>query len=337
MRKNVTLITGAAGEVGSSLVEKLINKSTEHLVTVDLGTIPCANKKRHTHIQGDILDDSLLEQLDTDYELETIFHLAAVLSTKAEASPEIAHFVNVEGTRKLLQLASQQSQWRDKAVRFLFPSSIAVYGLPTIETKKQYSLIREWDWLSPTTMYGCNKLYCELLGRYLSRHYKQLSEDKFRKIDFRCVRFPGLISALTLPTGGTSDYAPEMLHAAAKGEPYHCFVAPDVRIPFMAMPDAVNSLLELAKAPMASLTQHVYNVTSFSMSAAEIREIVISAFPKAHIDFQPDQRRQAILETWPEDIDDSKASQDWNWSPQYDQHRAFNQYLIPHIRKRYSE
>ena len=137
-------------------------------------------------------------------------------------------------------------------------------------------------------MYGCNKLYCEHLGRYYADHYKQLAAETLAgRIDFRCVRFPGLISAVTVPSGGTSDYAPEMLHAAAQGKPYACFVRPDTRIPFMAMPDAVEALLALAAAPRETLTAAVYNVGAFNPSAEEIRRRVLEAFPGASVAFQP--------------------------------------------------
>lgn len=336
MRKKVTLITGAAGEVGTSLVQRLLQNTPRPLLTLDLTPLPYDVAADHTHVQGDILDESLLARLVAEYEVVTVYHLAALLSTRAEFTPETAHRVNVEGTLALLRMASEQSQWRGKPVQFIFPSSIAVYGLPTPEAKGRYSRVREWEWTNPTTMYGCNKLYCELLGRYLSRHYKQLSAEEPVMIDFRSVRFPGLISAITMPSGGTSDYAPEMLHAAAKGEPYRCFVEPHVRMPFMAMPDAANALVQLAAAPEDSLSQPVYNVTSFSLSAAEIRDLVLKAFPDAEIEFAPDVKRQAIVETWPADLDDTAASQDWKWKPDYDRERAFNDYLIPNIKKRYA-
>src|SRR6476661_11059084 len=117
----------------------------------------------------------------------------------------------------------------------------------------------------PTTMYGGNKLYCEQLGRYYAHHYKRLSADPVSgRVDFRSVRFPGLISAVTVPSGGTSDYAPEMIHAAARGEAYDCFVRPDTRIPFMAMPDAIEALLTLASAPRHRLTRSAYNLAAFN-------------------------------------------------------------------------
>jgi nucleoside-diphosphate-sugar epimerase len=335
MRKKVTLVTGAAGEVGTSLVQRLSETSPRTVLTLDLSPLPGTGSAGRVHVQGDILDASLLSRLVAEYEIECIFHLAALLSTRSEFTPEQAHRVNVEGTLELLRLASEQSQWRGEPVQFIFPSSIAVYGLPTLEAKSRYSRVREWEWTHPTTMYGCNKLYCELLGSYLSQHYKQLSAEKPVMIDFRSLRFPGLISAFTLPSGGTSDYAPEMVHAAAKGEPYRCFVAPEVQIPFMAMPDAIHALQMLAAAPKTSLSRLVYNVTAFSLTAAEVRDLVLSAFPEARIEFAPDRKRQAIVDTWPADLDDTAAHRDWKWEPEYDAERAFQEYLVPNIRKRY--
>jgi threonine 3-dehydrogenase len=184
-------------------------------------------------------------------------------------------------------------------------------------------------------MYGCNKLYCEQLGIYFSRYYRQLAAERPVMLDFRSVRFPGLISAFTVPSGGTSDYGPEMLHAAAKGESYACFVREDVRIPFMAMPDAVKSMLMLTEAPKEVLRRLVYNVTSFSLSAAEFKQRVIEAFPGAEISFKPDMKRQTIVDSWPADLDDSPARRDWDWQPDYDVDRSFSDYLVPNIRKRY--
>ncbi len=288
-----------------------------------------------THIQGDILDESLLARLISEYEFESIIHLAALLSTRAEFTPNQAHKVNVEGTRGLLQLAAEQSEWRGKPVKFIFPSSIAVYGLPDLETKTQYARVREWEWNTPRTMYGANKLYCEMLGIYFSEFYRQLAAEQPVMLDFRAIRFPGLISAFTVPSGGTSDYGPEMLHAAAKGEPYACFVREDVRIPFMAMPDAVTSLLKLNAAPTEAISQRVYNVTSFSLSAEEFKQEVIKYFPNAEIGYKPDLKRQTIVDSWSADMDDSAARRDWGWQPEYDLPRAFEEYLVPNIKKRY--
>jgi nucleoside-diphosphate-sugar epimerase len=332
------LVTGASGEMGHGLIQHLAKTGDHAVIAIDVRPIDeslrpmCA-----AAITGDILDHRLLERLQSEFEIHTIFHLAALLSTRAEFTPEAAHRVNVEGTMHLLRIAIEQSRWRGAPVKFLFPSSIAVYGLPSIERKKAAGRVREEEWNYPITMYGCNKLYCEHLGRYYSTHYRQLAADTERNgVDFRSIRFPGLISAETAPSGGTSDYAPEMIHAAAQGKPYACFVREDVRIPFMAMPDAINALLCLHGAPAGQLTRTVYNITSFNPSAGQIRDIVLSAFPGAQISFSPDDKRQAIVDTWPEDVDDSAARADWGFAPANDLKAAFSSYLIPGIRRRYA-
>jgi nucleoside-diphosphate-sugar epimerase len=218
----------------------------------------------------------------------------------------------------------------------VYPSSIAVYGLPDLDTRKRAGRVAEDDWNKPATMYGCNKLYCEQLGTYYARHYKQLAVDAVSRVDFRAVRFPGLISAFTVPSGGTSDYAPEMIHAAAQGEGYQCFVRPDTRIPFMAMPDGVEALLKLAAAPRERLSRTAYNVRAFNPSAEEIREVVVRAFPEADITWHIDEKRQGIVDSWPADVNDGAARRDWGFAPAYDFERAFREYLIPNIRERYA-
>lgn len=335
MRKKVALITGAGGEIGQALITSLAHKANQQLLTVDLRPLPPALAPLTTHFEGDILDKNLFARLTSEYDIDVIYHLAALLSTRGEFSPTLAHQVNVEGTLNLLQLAADQSQHRGEAVRFIFPSSIAIYGLPDLATKHQTPELREADWNHPTTMYGCNKLYCENLGIYFSQHYQQLAKARPTMLDFRALRFPGLISAFTVPTGGTSDYGPEMLHAAAKGVPYASFVREDSIIPFMAMPDGVTALLKLAEAPRANLSRLVYNVTSFSVTAVQIRDRVLASFPNAQISFAPDLSRQGIVDTWPAALDDSAARRDWGWQPAYDADRAFNEYLIPNIRQRY--
>ena len=335
MRKKAILITGASGEIGQALVNNLAENSTLPMVTLDLLALPENIRSKVVAIQGDIMDRGLLSRLVSEYEIDTIYHLAALLSTRSEFSPEMAHRVNVEGTLGLLQLAAEQSEWRGQGVKFIFPSSIATYGLPDLEAKMTYSKVREWEWNYPRTMYGCNKLYCEQLGIYFARYYRQLAVDRPVMLDFRCLRFPGLISAFTVPSGGTSDYGPEMLHAAARGEPYSCFVRQDVRIPFMAMPDAVKALTLLKNADQNDLRRQVYNVTSFSLSAAEFQQHVQRYFPSAQIDYKPDIQRQAIVDSWPSDLDDSAAQREWGWQPDFDVNRAFEEYLVPNIRKRY--
>ncbi|MFH1177715.1 MAG: NAD-dependent epimerase/dehydratase family protein [Acidobacteriota bacterium] len=333
LRKPVVLITGASGEIGHGLIERLAKDPNHPVITLDVKPLAGElGRLVQREFIGSILDAGLLDRMLVEYEVDLVFHLAALLSTRSEFSPAAAHQVNVEGTLNLLEFAQKQGESHGRPVVFLYPSSIAAYGLPDLATKAAAGRVTENEWTKPTTMYGCNKLYCEHLGRYYAKRYKQLAAEPLAgKVDFRCLRFPGLISAVTVPSGGTSDFAPEMIHAAAEGQPYACFVRPDTRIPFMAMPDGVEALLQLAAAPRARLNHTVYNVGAFNPSAAEVRELVLAAFPAAEISFVPDLKRQGIVDTWPADVDDNAARADWGYAPAYDLTRAFEEYLIPMI------
>jgi nucleoside-diphosphate-sugar epimerase len=338
MRKPVVLITGAGGEIGHGLIDRLAGNGDMPVITLDVRPLdPEVGRLVREEFLGSILDRNLLDRILAEYQVELVFHLAALLSTRSEFTPVTAHEVNVDGTLNLLEFAQKQGESHGHPVVFLYPSSIAAYGLPDLDTKARAGRVPESEWTKPTTMYGCNKLYCEHLGRYYAKRYKQLAPESLSgKVDFRCLRFPGLISAITVPSGGTSDYAPEMLHAAAQGKPYACFVRPDTRIPFMAMPDGVEALLRLATTPRSHLNHTVYNVGAFNPSAGEVRDLVVAAFPGADITFSPDLKRQGIVDTWPADVDDSAARTDWGYEPAYDLTRCFTDYLIPTIRKRYA-
>ena len=336
-RRPMVLVTGGSGEMAHGLIHRFAESGTVDVVALDVRPLdPEVTRRCAVSLTGDIRDRRLLERLRSEFEIHAIYHLAAILSTRAEFVPEAAHDVNVGGTLNLLQLAVEEARWHGHRVRFLFPSSIAVYGLPDVEAKRKAGPVAEDAWTLPITMYGCNKLYGEHLGRYYSRHYGQLAaEEEAHGVDFRAIRLPGLISAFTTPSGGTSDYAPEMLHAAAQGRPYACFVREDTRIPFMAMPDAVDALLALADAPVEGLAHPVYNVTAFNPSAGELADLVRSAFPETAITFAPDRRRQRIVDSWPEDVDDARARRDWGFRPRYDLDRAMREYLLPNIQRRY--
>ena len=321
MQEDITLITGANGEIGQALLRVL---KADRVLALDLNPLDPALAGYYLEfIQGDILDRALLEQLGRQFEIRRIYHLAAILSNQAESDPHLAHRVNVEGTMNLLNFGLAQSEQRP--VQFLFPSSIAVYGL---EAKEAHGPVGEEERLMPTTVYGAGKLYCERLGRHFTKHGSA-------QLDFRALRFPGLISAETLPAGGTTDYGPEMLHFAAAGRRYRCFVRPDTRLPFLVMPDAIRALQKLASA--TSLPRGAYNVTSFSPSAEELRQSVLEYFPSAEVSFEPDPDRQAMVDSWPAQIDDSAARRDWGWSPEYDLQRAFAEYLVPAVSDRYLE
>lgn len=338
MRRPGVLITGASGEIGHGLIERLAADGATTIVTLDVRALePDLGRLVHREIIGSITDTAALDRILAEFDIDHVYHLAAYLSTRSEFTPVTAHQVNVEGTMNLLEFAQKQGESHGRPVVFLYPSSIAAYGMPDADTKARAGKVTEELFNSPTTMYGCNKLYCEQLGRYYARHYKQLAAEPLAgKVDFRAVRFPGLISAVTVPSGGTSDYAPEMIHAAARGEAYACFVRADTRIPFMAMPDGVEVLLRLAAAPRERLSRTAYNVGAFNPSAGEVHDVVLRAFPGADISYKIDTKRQGIVDSWPADVDDSAARRDWDWTPAYDFDRAFSEYLIPTIRQRYA-
>ena len=339
VRKPVILITGANGEIGHGLIKAIAERNDFNIVAMDLDPLESDLKLMvQDAVTANILDTNMLERINAKYEISAIYHLAAILSSRAEFSPHIAHDVNVGGTLNLLKIAVEQASSQGKAVKFFFPSSIAVYGLGDADVKKNAGAITENEYCQPKTMYGCNKLYCEHLGRYFSKYYQRLSAvSSGGMIDFRTIRFPGLISADTVPSGGTSDYGPEMIHAVAQGEPYACFVRPDTTMPFMTMPDAISAMEKLMEADAQSLTRTVYHISSFSASAQDFADKISNLYEKGEISFKVSDKRQAIVDSWPSELDDTAARTDWGWEPEFDFDAAFDNYLVPEINKRYGE
>ena len=346
-RNGAILVTGAGGEMGHGLLEALAGEreariargeSSPAIVAIDLRDLPAGHRALCDEcFTGDVCAQ-LLERMLSSFEVGEIYHLAALLSTRSEFVPETAHSVNVGGTLNLLRLAAEEARTHGSPVRFFFPSSIAAYGLRDLDDKGAAGKVAEDSFLHPHTMYGCNKVTGENLGHYYENHYRKLANDRIdRPVDFRSIRFPGIISAETVPSGGTSDYGPEMLHAAARDEPYACFVRPDARIPFMTMPEAIDAIRRLMSAPKDGLTRNVYNVESFAPSAEEFLGEVKRHFPSVDTTFAPDVARQAIVDSWPEGCDDTAATRDWGWRPTYDLESAFSEYLVPRIRERYEE
>lgn len=330
------LITGANGEIGHGLIKELAKDSKNTIVALDLHELDKNLKSVVSKfIKADITNRKIIESSFAKHNFDLVFHLAALLSTSSEEDPAAAHHVNVDGAINTLSNAESFAHVNQKKVVFIFSSSIAVYGLPDLKTKAKAGKVKEEEYNLPATMYGCNKLYVELLGNYYARHYQKDKRTDKSYLDFRAVRFPGIISADTLPAGGTSDFGPEMLHTAARGQNYECFVRPDSKIPFMVMPDAVAALIQLSQAPKSSIRHHVYNVGGFAISAEGIAKYA-RKINKIKITYKPQPKRQAIVDSWPEDVDDSKARADWGWAPHFGERDAFMEYLIPAIKRRYS-
>ena len=338
-RHRSVLITGAAGEIGHGLVKGLRTHDDIRIVATDLKELPEATHDLCDDVHvGDVCDVGLMQQLIAMHEVTEIYHLAALLSTRAEHVPEVAHEVNVGGTFNLLKLAASHSASHGMDVKFILPSTIAIYGLDGPEAKREAGRLREGEFNLPKTMYGANKLYCEHLGRYYARHYRRLADDRgSARIDFRSLRLPGVIAAETKPSGGTSDFVPEMIHSAASGVPYDCFVREDACIPWMTMPECIESMLQIGRVDAGRLTQSVYNVASFRATAGEVAELVRAAFPGAEINFVIDEDRQGIVDSWPMDVDCTKAITDWGYTPRWTLSEAFDQYLVPTIRTQYAQ
>ena len=316
MRKPVVLITGAGGEIGHGLMARLAGPSRS-IITLDVAPLDAALAPLVTReFTGSITDADLLDRLLAEFEVD--LDLPSRGAALDAGGVHADHRAPRE-RRRHAQPARVRAARR--ANRTAAPSSSSI-PRRSPRTACRASRRRRAPGASAKTTTstrrrctGATSCIASSSARYYARHYKQLAADAAsRRVDFRCVRFPGLISAVTVPSGGTSDYAPEMIHAAARGEPYACFVRPDTTIPFMAMPDAIDALLTLAPAPARALTRTAYNVGAFSRSAAEIRDVVLKAFPEAAITFAVDAKRQAIVDSWPADVDDSAARADWGFT-----------------------
>ena len=315
-------------------MQELSGQEDTRIIALDLRE-PASMPRDAIFECASVTDEERVSAVVSHYEVTDIFHLAGVLSTAAERDPALGHRVNDSGTYSVLAAAQEQTMRAGEPVKVMFTSSIAVYGLRTVAEKYHHQSLKEHEALTPATMYGINKLTAEQLGEYFNRYYGLLQGRDIPRLDFRALRFPGLLSAETVPTGGTSDYAVEMLHTAAQGLSYECFVAPETCIPFMIMPEAIGCLVNLWQAPKTALSQAVYNVRAFSAPAASIAERVRTFFPDATITFNPSPGRQRIVDSWPLDMDDSAARRDWGFRPRYDLERALGEYLVPGVLHRY--
>jgi len=322
------LVTGAGGEVGHGLITAL-HRSGRRIIALDLRAMdPAVAAHCHDTIEGDVTDRDALASLLEHHDVTEVHQLAALLSSTGEKHRLKAHDVNVGGTLNLLTLLDERGERLGRRLTFLFPSSIAVYGLPSLEAKTAAGACDEGAFCEPRTMYGCNKLYGEAVGRYYAEVVAAARPYR-AGVDFRCVRFPGLLSADTAPSGGTSDFGPEMIGAARRGEAYQCFVRADSRIPFMTMPDAIDAVLALAAAPETALTRRVYNVSAFSPSAGDFAEAVAERVGPIDVTYVPTPHRQAIVDSWPADLNVEPAKADWGFRPRHGDLAAAMRYLVP--------
>jgi nucleoside-diphosphate-sugar epimerase len=291
------LVTGASGQIGSELIPRLRSLyGKENVVASDLRD-PIVDDG--LFIRLDVTDAESIVKIVNEYDVDAIIHLAALLSASGEQRPHLAWKINISGLYNVLEVARMKS-----LKRVFHPSSIAVFGPETPRERTPQETI-----LRPKTMYGITKVTGELLGDYY--HHKW-------GVDVRGIRFPGVISNIAPPGGGTTDYAVEIFYEAVRTGKYTCFLKPDSTLPMIYMPDCLRSIVELLEADASRLRHHTdFNLSALSFSPAELAIEIKKHIPEFTIDYKPDYR-QAIADSWPKDIDDSAAREEWDWRPEYD-------------------
>lgn len=296
------LVTGACGQVGSELVPALRTRYGTDIV-IATGHKTKASKELLDGGEFHYIDCTEIKcivEIVKKYDIGTIYNLTAILSAKAEANARLAWDVNVNSLRNILEVA------REYKCAVFTPSTIGVFGLDTpLDNTPQITVQR------PNTMYGITKVAGELLCDYYYHKYG---------VDTRGVRWPGLISYVTAPGGGTTDYAVEIFYEAVKHGKYsHCFIKEGTYLDIMYMPDAVESAIMIMEAdPRRFKHRNAYNVTAMSIAPEDIANEIRKHIPSFTIDYRIDPIRQAIAESWPNKMDDSAARADWGWKPKYD-------------------
>lgn len=299
MKKEISLITGANGQIGSVLTQALRDKyGAEAVIATDIREP--AEPPTGPFELLDVLDADRLKQLALRYGVTQVFHLAAILSATGEKMPVKAWQVNMSTLLNVLELG------RKYQLKVFFPSSIAVFGPSTPKRLTPQVTVKE-----PSTVYGISKLAGESWCQYFYEKYD---------LDVRSLRYPGIIGYQSMPGGGTTDYAVEIYHAAVKGEAYSCFLNPHSKLPMMYMDDAIRATIELMEAPVTQINVRTsYNVAAMSFTPAEIAAEIKKSIPDFRVSYAPDFRQQ-IASSWIESLDDSHARADWNWNPQYNLH-----------------
>jgi len=295
------LVTGAVGQIGSELTLALREKyGADNVLATGRKTAPGKELLESGPFEYiDVVRKETVEEVVDRYEIDTIYHMAAILSAVGEEKPWLCWSVNMDGLKNILDIGVEK-----KLTRIFVPSSIAAFGPETpLEDTPNDTILK------PKTMYGVTKVAGELLADY---YFKRFG------LDCRGVRYPGIISHETLPGGGTTDYAVAIYYEAVKRNRYECFVREDTVLPMMYMPDAIKATLDLMEAPLESLKHHSdFNVAAMSFSAEELAESIRKLLPDFVCTYAPDSR-QDIADSWPDSIDDAAAREEWGWRPAHD-------------------
>ncbi len=315
MQKESILITGANGQIGTVLSEKLIDLyGFDNVLTTDIGHIDNIHGKFEIL---DIMDLKHFQELITKNKITQIYHLASLLSAKGEKDPMFTWNINLNGLLNVLNIAKD-----NKIKKIFFPSSIAVFGdsTPKVNTPQDVPLV-------PDTVYGIGKVTGELWCNYYSKRYG---------LDIRSLRYPGIIGYQSLPGGGTTDYAVDIFHKAVKHEKFNCFLKKDTMMPMMFMDDAIHATIMIMTAPEQNIRlRYGYNIAAFSFTPEDIYLEIKKYYPDFKIEYNPDFR-QNIADSWVKSINDSKARKDWGWEPEYTFEQMVES-MINHLRILYKK
>jgi nucleoside-diphosphate-sugar epimerase len=295
------LVTGALGQIGTELVAALREKyGAQNVVASDVRVPPMdllANAAPFEFVDVNNLDQ--LSEVVTRHKVDTIYHLAALLSATAEAKPQVAWELNMGSVFKVLEVA------RKHGCAVFVPSSIGAFGENTPKDHTPQDTLQR-----PSTMYGVTKVAGELLCDYYHLRFG---------VDTRGVRFPGLISYLAPPGGGTTDYAVDIFWQALRYQHYTCFLKPDTRLDMMYMPDALAAAIKVMEADPARLRhRNAFNVTAMNFTPEELAAAIRVFIPDFKIDYEIDPVKQKIADSWPNSLDDGAAREEWDWAPRYD-------------------
>lgn len=321
MRKEMKkiLVTGSVGQIGSELTMELRRRyGAENVIATGRKTAPSEELKNSGPFHFiNVTDIDTVEEVVKKYDIDTVYHMAAILSAVGEKNPQLCWDVNMNGTINILELGLKYEM-----ARIIIPSSIAVWGkgVPLDNTPQETVL-------KPATMYGVTKVCGELVCDYYVKRFG---------LDVRGLRYPGIISYETLPGGGTTDYAVAIYYEAVDKGRYTCFVREDTRLPMMYMPDAIEGTIQLAEADFSKLIHHSdFNHAAMSFTAKELADSIKKHIPDFEVTYEPDYR-QEIADSWPNSIDDSAARQEWGWKPKWDL-ESMTEDMLKHLRKRKEE
>ncbi|CAG9532958.1 unnamed protein product [Cercopithifilaria johnstoni] len=297
------LITGSLGQLGYGLATTLRKIYGNDMVIMTDIVKPREDEKCEPLYYLDILNESAINQIVVNHNIDTIIHFSALLSAVGETNVPLALKVNAEGMQNILEVAKKHK------TQIFIPSSIGAFG-PTTPLDHTPDLCIQ----RPRTIYGVTKVYAELLGEYYSERFG---------VDFRSLRFPGIISA-TKPGGGTTDYAVQIFYDALTCGKHICYLRSDSRLPMMYYTDCITSIILYLSTPSEKLTHRTYNVTGYSFTPEEITAAIRKVMPNFKIEYELCPTRQKIADSWPKTLDDTNARKDWNWQPMYDLESTVN-------------